>query len=150
LGKNDKILASLVKEQTLDDESLQTLMCEAENIINGRPLTAISDDPKDLFIYLFIKLRPTITHKENKKKTTKKKNKKQNGQGSPPPRIIFYYYVRKLLFHQIFSKQISCFQGQGGCKSNIWLTSSGIDGKESIFHCWSSAKSGYAQEEISQ
>ena len=30
-----------------DDESLQILICEAENIINGRPLTAISDDPKD-------------------------------------------------------------------------------------------------------
>ena len=43
-----KILGSLVKEQTLDDESLQTLMCEAESIINGIPLTAISDDPKDL------------------------------------------------------------------------------------------------------
>ena len=43
-----KILESLVKEQTLDDESLQTLMCEAENIINGRPLTAISGGPKDL------------------------------------------------------------------------------------------------------
>ena len=43
-----KILGSLVKEQTLDDESLQTLMCEAESIINGRPLTTISDDPKDL------------------------------------------------------------------------------------------------------
>ena len=43
-----KILGSLVKEQTLDDESLQTLLCEAENIINGRPLTTISDDPKDL------------------------------------------------------------------------------------------------------
>ena len=32
----------------LDNESLQTVMCEAESIINGRPLTAISDDPKDL------------------------------------------------------------------------------------------------------
>ena len=43
-----KILGSLFKEQTLDDESLQTQLCEAESIINGRPLTAISDDPKDL------------------------------------------------------------------------------------------------------
>ena len=43
-----KILAGLTKEQSLDDESLQTLMCEAESIINGRPLTKVSDDPKDL------------------------------------------------------------------------------------------------------
>ena len=43
-----KILGSLVTEQTLDDESLQTPMCEAESIINSRPLTAVSDDPKDL------------------------------------------------------------------------------------------------------
>ena len=43
-----KILAGLTKEQILDNESLQTLMCEAESIINGRPLTKVSDDPKDL------------------------------------------------------------------------------------------------------
>ena len=43
-----KILGVLVKEQILDDESLQTLMCEAECIINGRPLTKVSDDPNDL------------------------------------------------------------------------------------------------------
>ena len=43
-----KVLNGLVKEQTLDDESLQTLMCEAESIINGRPLTKVSDDPRDL------------------------------------------------------------------------------------------------------
>ena len=43
-----RILGGLVKEQTLDDESLQTLMCEAESIINGRPLTKVSDDPKDM------------------------------------------------------------------------------------------------------
>ena len=43
-----KILGSLVKEKTLNDESLETLICEAESIINGRPLTAISDDQKDL------------------------------------------------------------------------------------------------------
>ena len=43
-----KILGGLVKEQRLDDESLLTLMCEAETIINGRTLTIVSDDPKDL------------------------------------------------------------------------------------------------------
>ena len=37
-----------MKEQNLDDESLQTLMCEAESIINGRPLTTVSNDPRDL------------------------------------------------------------------------------------------------------
>ena len=43
-----KVLSGLVIEQTLDDESLQTLMCEAESIINGRPQTKASDDPRDL------------------------------------------------------------------------------------------------------
>ena len=32
----------------MDDEGLQTLMCEVEAILNGRPLTKISDDPYDL------------------------------------------------------------------------------------------------------
>ena len=32
----------------LDDESLRTLMCEAEAIVNGRPLTVDSlNDPDD-------------------------------------------------------------------------------------------------------
>ena len=43
-----KILGGLVNEQRLDDQSLLTLMCETEGIINGRPLTTVSDDPKDL------------------------------------------------------------------------------------------------------
>ncbi|KAK3754770.1 hypothetical protein QZH41_007277 [Actinostola sp. cb2023] len=36
------------REQTVDDEGLLTLMCEVESIINGRPITKVSDDPKDL------------------------------------------------------------------------------------------------------
>ena len=43
-----KILGALTKEQVLDDECLQTLLCEAESIINGRPLTKVSDNPNDL------------------------------------------------------------------------------------------------------
>ena len=45
-----KILFSLLKERSiyLDDEALQTLFCEVEAILNGRPLTPISDDPNDL------------------------------------------------------------------------------------------------------
>jgi hypothetical protein len=43
-----KILSALTKQQTLNDESLLTLMCTVENIINNRPLTTVPDDPEDL------------------------------------------------------------------------------------------------------
>ena len=44
-----RILDTLLREHgsRLDDESLQTLMCEVESIINSRPLTVISSDVKD-------------------------------------------------------------------------------------------------------
>ena len=42
-----KILYSITKEQTLDDESLQTALCEVEAIMNDRPITTVSDDAKD-------------------------------------------------------------------------------------------------------
>ena len=43
-----KILNALLKQQTLDDEALVTLMCAVESIINGRPITKVSEDAKDL------------------------------------------------------------------------------------------------------
>ena len=43
-----KILKSVLKEQVVDDESLQTLMCEVEAIMNDRPITKSSDDVNDL------------------------------------------------------------------------------------------------------
>ena len=43
-----KILGALLKEQSLTDESLRTLMCEVEAVINSRPLTTVSSDPSDL------------------------------------------------------------------------------------------------------
>jgi len=43
-----KVLNSLLKEQSLDDEALCTVMCHAEQIVNSRPLTAVSDDVDDL------------------------------------------------------------------------------------------------------
>ncbi len=42
-----KIMQALLREQVLDDEGLLTLFCEIESIINGRPLTKVSDDPQD-------------------------------------------------------------------------------------------------------
>ena len=43
-----RILALLMKEQTLSDETLLTLMCEVESTINSRPITVVSDDPNDM------------------------------------------------------------------------------------------------------
>ena len=34
-----KVLNAILKEQALDDEGLQTLLCDIESIINGRLLT---------------------------------------------------------------------------------------------------------------
>jgi len=42
-----KILTVLLKEQTLDDERLVTFMCIVESIVNSRPITTVSDDPRD-------------------------------------------------------------------------------------------------------
>ena len=44
-----RIFATLLHEHTgrLDDESLHTLLCEVESIIDSRPLTVISSDIKD-------------------------------------------------------------------------------------------------------
>ena len=41
------VLRGLLYLQVLDDEALTTLMCIVEGIVNGRPITRISDDPKD-------------------------------------------------------------------------------------------------------
>jgi hypothetical protein len=43
-----KVLSGLTKEQVLTDESLSTLMCMAEAIVNNRPITTVSSDPNDL------------------------------------------------------------------------------------------------------
>ena len=47
-----QILQSILREQHLkvarSEEQLQTLMCEVESTLNSRPLTKVSEDPKDL------------------------------------------------------------------------------------------------------
>ena len=42
-----KILQALLREQITDDESLATLMCKVESIMNSRPITTVSSDPND-------------------------------------------------------------------------------------------------------
>lgn len=61
-----KILNSIVKQQSLDEESLQTLLCEVEAIINSRPITKVSNDPNDLEALtpnhlLLLKVKPPMS-----------------------------------------------------------------------------------------
>ena len=42
-----KVLDALLLEQTLTDESLHTLFCEVEAVLNSRPLTYVSSDSRD-------------------------------------------------------------------------------------------------------
>ena len=46
------MLFSVLHEHTIhiNDEGLGTLFCEVEAILNGRPLTTASDDPRDLAV----------------------------------------------------------------------------------------------------
>ena len=43
-----KVLRALVKEQELNGEGLSTLMCEAETIVHGGPITKLYDGQRDL------------------------------------------------------------------------------------------------------
>lgn len=43
-----KVLWSVLQQQPLDDEGLCTILCEAEAILNSRPITTVSPDPHDL------------------------------------------------------------------------------------------------------
>ncbi|XP_028411636.1 uncharacterized protein LOC114534738 [Dendronephthya gigantea] len=42
-----KVMKALMTEQVLHDESLNTLFCEVESVVNSRPITKLSDDPRD-------------------------------------------------------------------------------------------------------
>ena len=43
-----KVLNSTLQTQHLDEEGLQTALCEVEAILNSRPITRESTDPNDL------------------------------------------------------------------------------------------------------
>jgi hypothetical protein len=40
-------MSTLLKEQVINDEGLHTLMCEVETLMNARPITKVSYDPKE-------------------------------------------------------------------------------------------------------
>ena len=42
-----KTLDGLLSQQTLTDETLRTLLCEVESVLNSRPLTVVSQDHRD-------------------------------------------------------------------------------------------------------
>ena len=41
-------MRSLIRDKLMDDESIHSFLLEVERILNNRPLTPISNDPKDL------------------------------------------------------------------------------------------------------
>lgn len=43
-----KVLVSVLHLQVLTDETLVTVLCEAEAILNDRPIMKVSEDPNDL------------------------------------------------------------------------------------------------------
>ena len=43
-----RVLKSVLHQQQLDDDSLYTVLCEVEAILNDRPITQLSEDPNDL------------------------------------------------------------------------------------------------------
>lgn len=43
-----RVLSSVLCQQRLDDDGLQTVFCEVEAILNDRPITKLSEDPNDL------------------------------------------------------------------------------------------------------
>ena len=43
-----RVLVSVLQQQVLTDEALVTVLCEAEAVLNDRPITRLSEDPNDL------------------------------------------------------------------------------------------------------
>ncbi|GFX56927.1 integrase catalytic domain-containing protein [Trichonephila clavipes] len=56
VGMLKNVLRKVLGKASLNEEELNTLLCDAESIINSRPITYLSEDPKDL-----VALTPAIS-----------------------------------------------------------------------------------------
>lgn len=43
-----KVLSAVLRQQSLDNEGFQTVLCEAEAMLNDRPITKLSEEPNKL------------------------------------------------------------------------------------------------------
>ncbi|KAL0146900.1 hypothetical protein M9458_057839 [Cirrhinus mrigala] len=67
-GVWERQIRTIRKQQNVDDEGLQTVLCEVEAIVNDRPITKTSDDPNDTKSLTVVKnTRDTATQVHSKK-----------------------------------------------------------------------------------
>ena len=47
IGTAKRVPIAMIGTQNIDDYRLMTLLCEVESVMNGRPITPVSNDPND-------------------------------------------------------------------------------------------------------
>jgi hypothetical protein len=107
----------LVKQKSLNDEALATLICAVEAIVNSRPLTVVSSDQKDMEPW------------------------------TPNHLLFCSFSVVNLLFHLVYSAKMIYTQENDGDKFSTWQISFGNDGYASTCLGYKNDRSGATLEE---